>query len=1004
MNAEADAKPIEPPAMPDEVVAPPVARPKVLLLSDQPARLRTYESLLEGTGVDLVHAEADEHAAELLSQQSFATVVLDISISRFEALETTRWLKDHPRPERPPILLVTGAGNGEPDILEAYELGAVEHVSAPLVPEIFRSKIVFFAELDRCRRDLERLSQELQATRSQLQIERFRATVAGQAALRDSERRYQAIFEHTVELVAVLQAVRSADGEIVDWRYQDANANALRFFDLDLQRLRGRLLTEVLPEIAPRLIRVCRQVLETGEPYRYESKIANRAFLVSFFPIGHETVGTSSLDITTRSRAEEEHRRVSDATRAEKEWLSAVLDSMTEEVYFTDRLQRYTYANPAALRQFGHVTVSGVGVDRIVSRLEVLRPDGSPRPIEEAPPLRALAGEVIRDEEQIVRIPRTGEWRYRQVSAAPVRDAAGHIMGSVSVVRDVTEERRALAQLRERAARSATLLRLGDAFQGLLEPADLAAAAARSLEEALSASRCEYYTVDGPEEMSALAASGRSSERRPSDIQSALQSCADLTRLLHRGETVVCTDVVEDARTAASARALLEQNVAAFVALPIAGEGRLSAVLLVAQARARQWSEEEVAFVREVAERTRLAVEHRKSERALRLREQQLREADRRKDEFLAILAHELRNPLVPIRTGVDLLKDAHERPDLIDTVRPMMQRQVDHMVRLIDDLLDVSRITSGKIGLHRQSVRLGSVIESAIESHRSAIAAGKLDLSVTIGEPQLLLDVDPARFTQIIANLLQNAVKFTAPGGRIGLEAALVPAGDPAPPSQQVLKVTVTDTGAGISAEFLPRIFDLFAQAQDCGTGLGIGLTLARRLVELHGGSIEAHSDGIGLGSRFIVRLPVSREVRLESPEPGAAETPLPGTRVLVIDDNRDAADVTAMLVEQLGGHARVAYEATAGMEVVKAFRPQVILLDLGMPGVDGYEACRRLRAEYGAGIAIAALSGWGQEQDKARTAQVSFDAHLVKPVAADELRRVLLALTRERDGSGPA
>jgi signal transduction histidine kinase/PAS domain-containing protein/ActR/RegA family two-component response regulator len=820
---------------------------------------------------------------------------------------------------------------------------------------------------------------------------------AGLAALRDSQRRYQAIFEHAVELIAVLEAVRSADGEIIDWRYQDANANALRLLGFDLPQLRGRLLTEVLPAIAPRLIGVGRQVLQTGEPYRYESKLAGRAFLVSFFPMGPDTVGTSSLDITARSRAEEQARRLSDTNRAEKEWLSAVLGSMTEEVYFTDRQRRYTYANPAALQEFGHDSVAGIEVDQVVRRLQVLRPDGSPRPIEEAPPLRALTGEVIRDEEQIVRIPRTHEWRYRQVSAAPVRDVAGQIIGSVSVVRDVTDERRALTQLRERAARSAALLKLGDEFQAAPDPAGLVTAAARCLVEALDASRGEYCSIDGSGETLALAASCGGDESQQPRGQSALQACTDVSELLQHAHTVVCTDVTADPRMAASAATLLDLGVAAFVAVAIVAEARLTGVLWVTQGRARRWSEDEVAFVHEVAERTRLAVEHRRSEQALRVHEQQLRAADQRKDEFLAVLAHELRNPLVPIRTGVELLKDAHLRPELIDAVRPMMQRQVHHMVRLIDDLLDVSRITSGKIQLHRQPVTLGSVIESAIESNRSAIATGKLTLSVNLDQPQLLLSVDPTRFTQVIANLLQNAAKFTAPGGRIDIGSAVLVTTDRVPP-QRTLTVTVTDTGTGIAAEFLPRVFDLFAQAQtaEMQPGLGIGLTLARRLVELHGGSIEAHSDGLGRGSRFSVHLPLPAQAQPQSAAPGAAAAPLPQIRVLVIDDNQDAADVMALLIGQLGAHARVAYDGASGIEAVRAFGPQVVLLDLGMPGLNGYETCRRLRAQYGAGIAIAALSGWGQQHDKIQAAQAGFDAHLTKPATPDELRELLRSLGR--------
>jgi PAS domain S-box-containing protein len=670
-------------------------------------------------------------------------------------------------------------------------------------------------------------------------------------------------------------------------------------------------------------------------------------------------------------------------------------------VYFTDRQQRYMYANPAALREFGLAAVAGVKVDHIVGRLEVLRADGTPRPLHEAPPLRALAGEVIRDEAQIVRIPRTGEWRYRQVSAAPVRDAAGEIIGSVSVVRDVTEERRALAQLHERAARSATLLQLGDEFQRLREPTELAAAAARTLGVALGASHCEYCAVEGDPGSLRLMARW-CSETRNATEQSVLPTCRGIVELLRDGRTLVCADVTQDSGTVPAAAALQALQVAALIVVPILAQGRLGAALCITQSTPRIWSAEEVAFAREIAERTRLAVEHRQSEQALRLSEQQLREADQRKDEFLAVLAHELRNPLVPIRAGIDLLKDAVRRPSLLDTLRPMMQRQVQHMVRLIDDLLDVSRITSGKIQLQCQPVILGELIESAIESNRSAIVSGRLELRVRLDQPQLTLNVDPTRFTQILANLLQNAAKFTPGGGQIQIDSTVV-AGDRAAGGRE-LTVTVADTGSGIAQEFLPHVFDLFAQSHAPGvqSGLGIGLTLARRLTELHGGTIEAYSDGPGRGSRFTVRLPLPGEMRTHATESATSAAPLPGTRVLIIDDNQDAADVMALLIEQLGGVTRAAYGGVCALQAVEEFNPQVVLLDLGMPDMDGYETCRRLRAQCGAGIGIAALSGWGQEQDKARTALAGFDAHLTKPAAPEELQRVLQALTRPRTARG--
>ena len=266
----------------------------------------------------------------------------------------------------------------------------------------------------------------------------------------ESERRYRAIFENPFDLIAVLEAVRNDDGAVVDWRYSDANANWIRALGQRRDRVLGRTMGEIMPARAAELIPLYAQVLAQSRPEQYDDRVGETDLLISLFPIGRDSIVTSGVDISARIRVEAEVKRLLEINRAEREWLSALLNSMTEEVYFADPQHRYTYANPAALREFGHDTVKGVEIEKIVAPLEVFRPDGTPRPYSEAPPVRALAGEVIRDEEQIVRIPRTGELRHRQVSSAPVRNGAGRIIGSVSVVRDVTDKR-----LREKESQAA---------------------------------------------------------------------------------------------------------------------------------------------------------------------------------------------------------------------------------------------------------------------------------------------------------------------------------------------------------------------------------------------------------------------------------------------------------------------------------------------------------------------------------------------------------------------
>jgi PAS domain S-box-containing protein len=372
-----------------------------------------------------------------------------------------------------------------------------------------------------------------------------------------------------------------------------------------------------------------------------------------------------------------------------------------------------------------------------------------------------------------------------------------------------------------------------------------------------------------------------------------------------------------------------------------------------------------------------------------------LREADRRKDEFLATLAHELRNPLAPIRNALHVLNRSAVVEPSTSRLYEMMERQVDHLVRLVDDLLEVSRITSGKIELKRSYVDLSTLISHAVEMSQPLIRAAGHELSVSYAQQSLIVDADPVRISQVFANLLNNAAKYTDKGGQIRLSAHRDGAD---------AVVVVSDTGIGIPPEMLPRVFDLFTQVDHgrsrAREGVGIGLALVRSLITLHGGSVEAHSAGPGRGSEFMVRLPLV-EARggvliTEGNSMGSASI---SRRVLVVDDNHDVADSLVMLLECLGAHVRVAYDGPSAIEAVDAFAPEIALVDIGMPGMDGYETAKRIRGRpNGRELTLVALTGWGQEEDRRRTREVGFDRHLVKPVNDDVLQELLSAPTEAR------
>jgi signal transduction histidine kinase/CheY-like chemotaxis protein len=379
----------------------------------------------------------------------------------------------------------------------------------------------------------------------------------------------------------------------------------------------------------------------------------------------------------------------------------------------------------------------------------------------------------------------------------------------------------------------------------------------------------------------------------------------------------------------------------------------------------------------------------------LRLSEDRLREADRRKDEFLATQAHELRNPLAPIRSAVAVLRSLAVADEDRLEAQLIIERQVSQMARLIDDLLDVSRITAGKLPLKKRPRRLSDVLNLAIATIRPHIDEQRHRLSTSLPREAIVVDADAARLSQVFANLLHNACKYTEPGGEIQVTVAL--------PNESEVEVAVRDNGIGIPPDFLPRLFQKFSQVEPAlersQGGLGLGLALVQGIVALHDGRVEARSGGPGRGSEFIVRLPVlSVSVEMPAPAPASAdETPrhLVSRRVLVVDDNEDSAGSLALLLRLEGHLVKTAHDGETALAVAERFQPDAILLDLGMPRLNGYEVCERIRVQpWGQGILMVAQTGWGQAQDRARTLAAGFDAHLTKPIDPATVQEMLVKM----------
>jgi PAS domain S-box-containing protein len=630
------------------------------------------------------------------------------------------------------------------------------------------------------------------------------------------------------------------------------------------------------------------------------------------------------------SRKLDECREACESARAECRRLRLIMDNAPVLLAYLDTEHRYRFVNSAyALRFGGELNeVLGRSVAEVLGE-EVWSQIRSYRE-------RVVAGEAL-DYEVDVEV-RAGQQQRMHCVLNPARDSEGEVVGYVIAITDVTDRKR------------------------VAEARDLLAAIVESSDDAIVS-----VTPDGQ----------------------VTSWNAGATHLFGYGANEMVGQSLQSLTSPGSEQAVLERIgrgdvVRHFETVRFAKDGRrLDISLSAAPMR------DHAGRIVGVAEVARDITEAKKTEAAIKASEEALRDADRRKDEFLALLAHELRNPLAPLVNAVELLRSAGADPTL-RRVRDMMDRQLRQLQRLVDDLLDVSRISRGRFELRRGPVEVGVAIETAVEACNALVSTRRHALTISVPPESLLVEGDFARLTQIFANLISNSAKYTEPGGRI--DVALHK-------SDNGAVVTVSDTGIGIPSESLDVVFDMFSQVQAhklyAGGGLGIGLALVRSLVEMHGGSVDVQSEGSGRGSTFRVWLPLMHDPSplLKSSRRGdAREANAPHKRrVLIADDNIDAAASLSLLLQLRGHETRTASNGLQAVELAAAFRPEIIFMDLGMPLLDGLEACRRIRAQPdGPSIVIVALTGWGQHRDRAQTRAAGMDLHLVKPIDLDGIAAV--------------
>ena len=826
--------------------------------------------------------------------------------------------------------------------------------------------------------ELQRLVHELSVHQAELEMQNDELS-RSQQALEDSRARFIDLFDSA----PVGFVVCGLDGVI-----SDSNRTASQLTGLSPAGLRGRRLSELLvaadrQTLVDRFGRLmtragaqsCEVRLDrTGRPAAW---VKVHMMLSAGEPDRSRMCRIALTDISERMEIQQRVLR-----------LAAIVDSSDDAIVSRDLDGVISSWNAGAERLLGYPAHEMIG-----KTLDVL----APQTRGEAPLRRLLRQSQAVPHFDTELLTREGTLAAVSVSVSPVRDDKGRIFGTAMIARDISGRIGAEQALHRRLRQLDLLSRTGQALiMSDTVSADTLADVFRRVATAVGA---EIYIHFQPGEAIGsleLATSMGLTEPQLELIRTIGLGGGLCGIVAARRESVVVENLQRS--DAPGAEAWRQTDARCYAGFPLLASGMLMGMVAFATTSRDRFVDGDLQVIQTVCDQISTTIERARLFTEIQANERALKEADRKKDHFIATLAHELRNPLAPINNSVALLQRISEPTPAQVSVLETMRRQVGHMVRLVDDLLEVSRITLGKIVLRTERVELMQVVRNAIDISRPLIEAGNHKLVVTAPPEPLFVDADLVRLAQVFANLLNNSAKYTEPGGEIGLTVRR---------DGTAAVVCVRDTGAGISAELLPHVFELFTQGSSsryAQSGLGIGLTLVRALAEMHGGRVEATSAGSGKGSEFIVRLPLAAQQTPVAATYTAPSAPLTAAqcRVLLVDDNRDAANSLGELLGFLGASVEILYDGYGVEAALARFDPNVVILDIGMPGMDGYEVARSIRdnPRY-RDVMLIALTGWGTHEDQRRSRRAGFDHHLVKPADLDVLQRLLREAAH--DGTHP-
>ncbi len=764
-------------------------------------------------------------------------------------------------------------------------------------------------------------------------------------AKRESEQRFTSFMQH----LPAAAWIKDAQG-----RYLYANDYAQNIFGVPLNELRGKTDPEVFPldtastfQENDRQVKDSRSVVRNVETLEHAGDGIHES-IVTKFPIFDEddlvaAIGGVAIDVT-------EQRRATVALRESEARFRLLAELLPVGLYTCAAPGGViTYYNKAAARIWGCEPSTGPDGNRFCGSFRLFRPNGEFLPHDQCPMADAIRdGLEFRNEEVIVEQP-GGSRCTILVNIDPLRETSGRIVGAVNVFVDITK----LREAQRRVAKEKDNLRT------LLKTLPVPVLTAHD-------AQCRHISGNpAAERLLRMGKGGNFSKSAPAG------EIPQHFRLSKNGR-VLAPEELPVQRAARGEKIRNDELDFEF------DDGTVVHALMSASP------------LRDATGALRGAVAAALDVTQSKNAEASLKEGARRTDEFLATLGHELRNPLAPIRMGLELIKLAGNDSAAVQRTREMMERQTDQLIALVDELLDVSRISRGRVELQKCPVKLADVIQHAVETARPWIEEAGHVLTIDAPNEGTRIDGDQNRLAQTLSNLLNNACKYTPSPGRIRLTARR---------QGSHAIVSVEDNGVGLAGDAAGQVFEMFRQLDPPPgvprSGLGIGLTLVKQLVEMHGGTVQAHSDGAGLGSRFTVQLPVLSEALSGEDDqrpPVQEEDSSKRRRVIVADDNKAAAEGLSLVIGQLGHDVRTAYDGSQALQIAAEFRPDVILMDLSMPVMDGYEAARRIREEpWGKTLLLVAVSGWSQKQHKSRAAEVGFDHHLVKPIAVPDMRRML-------------